>query len=215
MGGFGFPSLLDSGLFRTLGLSFLLAFSSLVSVVIIFTLFEMWRFIARNEIGARLVARYILFLLPLITVELFPATMLIAVLMTYALLARRSETIAWWASGQSVYRLMIPGLVFALAAGAGTWVVQEYLMPNANLTQDKVRARIRGGEPRGITGTGRTAVSEKLHRQLRATQKLAPCVFAEESREVPARTLRELAELTRNLLGRVLERQPRMRSTFP
>jgi LPS export ABC transporter permease LptG len=143
------------GLFRTLGLSFLLAFVSLVSVFIIFTLFEMWRFIARNGVSARLVARYILFLLPLITVELFPATMLIAVLMTYALLARRSETIAWWASGQSIYRLMLPGLFFALAAGAGTWVVQEHLMPNANLTQDKLRAQIRGGEPRAITGTGR------------------------------------------------------------
>jgi LPS export ABC transporter permease LptF/LPS export ABC transporter permease LptG len=154
VGGFGFPSLMDIGLFRSLCLSFLLAFASLVSIFIIFTLFEMWRFIARNEVGARLVARYLLFLLPLITVELFPATMLIAVLMTYALLARRSETIAWWASGQSVYRLMLPGLFFALMAGAGTWVVQEHLMPNANLTQDKLRARIRGGEPRGITGTG-------------------------------------------------------------
>ncbi|MCM3903677.1 MAG: DNA repair protein RecO [Pyrinomonadaceae bacterium] len=60
-----------------------------------------------------------------------------------------------------------------------------------------------------------TALSEKLHRQLRATQKLAPCVFAEECREVPTKTLRELAELTHSLLGRVLERQPRMRSTFP
>ena len=60
-----------------------------------------------------------------------------------------------------------------------------------------------------------TVLSEQLHRQLRATQSLAPCVFAEQSREVPARTLGELAELTHSLLGRVLERQPRMRSTFP
>jgi DNA repair protein RecO (recombination protein O) len=60
-----------------------------------------------------------------------------------------------------------------------------------------------------------TALSERLHQQLRATQKLAPCVFAEQSREVPAKTFRELAELTHSLLGRVLERQPRMRSTFP
>lgn len=151
----GFPSLLDIGLFRTLSLSFLLAFASLVSIFIIFTLFEMWRFIARNAVAPGLVARYILFLLPLITVELLPVTMLIAVLMTYALLARRSETIAWWASGQSVYRLMLPGLAFALAAGAGTWLVQEHLMPNANLKQDALRAQIRGGEPRAVTGTDR------------------------------------------------------------
>lgn len=59
------------------------------------------------------------------------------------------------------------------------------------------------------------ALSDQLHRQLRATQKLAPLVFAEESREVPAKTLQELAELTHSLLGRVLERPPRVRSTFP
>ena len=60
-----------------------------------------------------------------------------------------------------------------------------------------------------------TALSERLHQQLRATQKLAPGVFVEQSHEVPVKTLRELAELTHSLLGRVLERQPRMRSTFP
>lgn len=154
-GGWGFPSLLDTGLFRTLATSFVLGFTALVSVFIIFTLFELWRFIGSRNVAAKLVANYILFLLPLITVELFPATMLIAVLVTYAMLARHSEAIAWWASGQSVYRLMLPGLMFSLAAGAGAWVVQEQLMPYTNVRQDALRARIRGGEARAITGTGR------------------------------------------------------------
>jgi len=63
-------------------------------------------------------------------------------------------------------------------------------------------------------GTG-TALSDKLYGQLRATQKVGPYVFAEESRELPVRVLREMAELTHHLIGRVLERQPRIRSTFP
>lgn len=63
-------------------------------------------------------------------------------------------------------------------------------------------------------GAGK-ALSDKLHRQLRATQKLSPSVFVQESQQVPAETHRELAELTHSLLGRVLDRQPRMRSTFP
>ena len=100
-------------------------------------------------------ARYLLFLTPLIAVELFPATMLISVLVTYALLAKRHEAIAWWASGQSVYRLMLPGIVFALAMAFGSWLIQEYVMPGSNLRQDALRARIRGGEARAITRTGR------------------------------------------------------------
>jgi len=151
----GFPSLLDASLFRTLTISFLLAFVSLVSIFIIFTLFELWRFIGINDVPSGVVARYLLFLLPLVAVELFPAAMLITVLISYALLARRSEAVAWWASGQSVYRLMMPGLLFAVAAGAGTWLVQERLMPSANVKQEALRTRIRGGKPRAITGTGR------------------------------------------------------------
>lgn len=59
-----------------------------------------------------------------------------------------------------------------------------------------------------------TALSRRLHRQLWATQRLGPDAFAKESHEVPAGTIREIGELTHQLIGRVLERQPRVRSTF-
>lgn len=162
----GFPSLLDTSLFRTLTTSFLLGFVSLVSIFVIFTLFELWRFIGSNHVPAGVVGKYLLYLLPLVAVELFPATMLITVLITYALLARGNEAIAWWASGQSVYRLMMPGLLFAVAAGAGTWLVQEHLMPSANVKQEALRARIRGGQPRAITGTGRQWLASIENRRL-------------------------------------------------
>jgi lipopolysaccharide export system permease protein len=162
----GFPSLLDTSLFQTLAGSFLVGFISLASIFTIFTLFELWRFIGANNVPATVVAKYLLFLLPLVAVELFPATMLITVLITYALLSRRSEAIAWWASGQSVYRLMIPGLLFAIAAAAGTWLVQEHVMPPANIRQEALRSRIRGGQPRAITGTGRQWLASPENRRI-------------------------------------------------
>lgn len=152
---FGFPNLMDATLLRSLTLSFVVCFVALASIFNIFTLFELWRFIGATQAGLVLVARYLFFLLPLIAVELFPATMLISVLVTYALLAKRQEAIAWWASGQSVYRLMLPGFIFALAIAFGSWLVQERIMPSSNLKQDALRARIRGGEARAITRTGR------------------------------------------------------------
>lgn len=152
---FGFPSLMDATLLRSLLVSFIVCFVTLVAIFNIFTLFELWRFIAVTHAGTGLVARYLLFLLPLITVELFPATMLISVLVTYALLARRHEAIAWWSSGQSVYRLMLPGLCFAIVMAFGSWVIQEYVMPGTNLKQDAMRARIAGREARATTRTGR------------------------------------------------------------
>jgi lipopolysaccharide export LptBFGC system permease protein LptF len=50
---------------------------------------------------------------------------------------------------------MLPGFLFALAMGFGSWVIQEHVMPGSNLKQDALRARIRGGEARAITRTGR------------------------------------------------------------
>ncbi|HLO01201.1 MAG TPA: DNA repair protein RecO [Pyrinomonadaceae bacterium] len=58
------------------------------------------------------------------------------------------------------------------------------------------------------------ALSKTLQKQLRASQRVAPFVFAQESRALPESTHRELAELTHRLIGRVLERQPRLKSTF-
>ncbi|MEP6740993.1 MAG: DNA repair protein RecO [bacterium] len=58
------------------------------------------------------------------------------------------------------------------------------------------------------------SVSRKLQTQLRATQKLAPQNFVQASHEVSDVVHREFAELTHQLIGRVLERQPRLRSTF-
>ena len=62
-------------------------------------------------------------------------------------------------------------------------------------------------------GQGRR-VSKKLQAQLQASQKLAPLKFVQASHEVSDTVGKEFAELTHQLIGRVLERQPRLRSTF-
>jgi DNA repair protein RecO (recombination protein O) len=59
-------------------------------------------------------------------------------------------------------------------------------------------------------GRGRS-VSKHLHAQLRTAEKLAPAKFAEGAREVSKETKREMAELTFQIIGRVLERMPRIR----
>src|SRR5260370_21590835 len=139
-----FPSLLDLSLLRALGISFVIGVLALVMIFNIFTIFELWRFIASNAATLKVVGQYLFYLFPLVSVELFPGSVLVAVLMTYALTARRREAVAWWASGQSVYRLMLPGLAFALLIGFVSWSIQERVMPEANVRQDNLRAKIKG-----------------------------------------------------------------------
>ncbi len=56
-----------------------------------------------------------------------------------------------------------------------------------------------------------SAVSKRLRAQLQATEKVSPAKFAEGAREVAKDTKREMAELTFHIIGRVLERMPRVR----
>ena len=58
------------------------------------------------------------------------------------------------------------------------------------------------------------AMSKTLHAQLRTVEKLSPTKFTEESRGMPKETKREMAELTHQIITRVLERLPRVRPTF-
>lgn len=150
-----FPSLLDLSIVRTMSISFLFGFVALVAVFNIFTVFELWHFIASNRAGVRLVAQYLFYLLPLVSVEIFPGSVLVAALLTYALIARRREAVAWWASGESVYRLMLPGLAFAISIAACSWFIQERIMPPANVRQDSLRARIKGNIAQLTTGSER------------------------------------------------------------
>jgi len=150
-----FPTLLDLNFVRTMGFSFLLGFVALVGIFNIFTIFDLWRFIAATGAGTKLIAQYLFYLLPLVSVELFPGSMLVAALLTYALVAKRREAVAWWASGQSVYRLMMPGLAFAVFIAAGSWFIQERVMPQANVRQDSLRARIRGSIAQVANGSER------------------------------------------------------------
>ena len=154
-----FPTLLDTSIVRTMLISFLFGFLVLVILFDVFTSFELWRFVTTRGGGVRLLGQYLFYLMPLVSVELFPGSVLVASLLTYALIARRREAVAWWASGQSVYRLMLPGLVFAIAVAGGLWLIEERVMPAANVRQDDLRARIRGnitqstGERRWLVST--------------------------------------------------------------
>jgi len=56
-----------------------------------------------------------------------------------------------------------------------------------------------------------SAVSGRLRTHLRTTEKLSPARFAEGAREVPNDTKKEMAELMFQMIGRVLERTPRVR----
>lgn len=146
--------LMDRGIIFSLFLYFSTALFVLVGVFLIFTVFELLRFLAVSGAGAGVVARYLWYLVPLAGLSVTPVCALLAVLVTYSLMARRRETVAWWACGQSLYRMALPACAFAALLSWGYWVVQERVLPPANQRQDALRLQIRGGPSRAALSGG-------------------------------------------------------------
>lgn len=151
--------LLDKSIFKALATNFLLVVSSLVAIFLVFTLFELLRFIAVNRTGTSVIIRYILFLLPFACLAVTPVGTLLASLITFALMVRRNEAVAWWSSGQSVFRFILPCIFFAVLLGAGVWLVQNEVMPEANRRQNALRGVIRSGGAQTEAQRGRRWVS--------------------------------------------------------
>lgn len=149
---YGLLGLLDRSVLRTLTGNFVLAQLTLIGIFLIFTLFELLRFATTAKLG--LLARYLFFLIPLAGTSITPVSVLVSVLVSYALLARRREAVAWWAGGQSTYRLSVPGLIFAVLVGLGLWQVEERVLPPANLRQESLRTRIRTTATQSVTAVG-------------------------------------------------------------
>lgn len=161
-----FLGLLDRDLLRSLISNFLLSFAGLTLIFLVFTLFELLRYVVQSRTGYYLVAQYMLFLLPYVWVILIPIGTLLAVMITFALLVRRGEALVWWASGQSTFRLILPCVIFAAVLALAHWFLQENLMPAANRRQNALRAQIKGGISQSETSRGRFWVTNPEARQI-------------------------------------------------
>jgi lipopolysaccharide export LptBFGC system permease protein LptF len=126
---------------------FLLTFSFLTFIYLIFTVFELWKFVAELKSGSELLAKYLIFLLPYVYIQLAPSALMIAILTTFVIKSRQNEVVTWMAAGQSVFRLLMPCFFLMTAIGFINWELQEKLLPTTNQTQDKLREQIRS---RGI-----------------------------------------------------------------
>lgn len=147
-GGALIRGLLNKSVLADLTRYFVGTFVVLTFIFLVFTLFELLRFIVINAASGWLVAKYLLFLLPLVSVTVAPMSVLLTVLITYSVMVRRSELVAWWGSGQSIYRIVMPAIFFAGLVAACFWLLQERVMPTANRRQNQLRAQIRGGGAR-------------------------------------------------------------------
>lgn len=133
----------DFDLITSIAKYYLLTLGFLTAVFLIFTAFELWKFAGTIDGGIVLLLKYLFYLLPFVYIQLAPSAAMIATLATYVIKSRQNEIVIWTSTGQSVYRLFLPCLVFMLALGGVNFIVQEYVAPGSNQIQDELRVKIR------------------------------------------------------------------------
>lgn len=156
---------------------FLLSLSFLVTVFVIFTAFDLWKFAGTIDGGIALLTKYLFFLMPFMYLQIAPSAAMIATLATYVIKSRQNEIVTWTSAGQSVYRLLLPCFLATAVLGMINWQVQERILPAANKRQDAVRSLIRNrGVPVDVSGRSWVANENRIYSFTPASESEPPAV---------------------------------------
>ena len=139
-----FPALLDRYLIRRLIAPLLLVLLSTIALYIVVDLTEHAGDMAKNKAPATVILAYYWNLMPQVTIDVLPFGMLIAVLILLTALERQQELTALKGAGISLYRLMVPALLVAVAGGVAMWLLAEHVVPGANRTKEQLLDVIEG-----------------------------------------------------------------------
>jgi LPS export ABC transporter permease LptF/LPS export ABC transporter permease LptG len=156
-----FPRLMDIYLLRRFLSNFALLMVAFVSLLQVFTFFELLDDIARHGVPFLTVVKYFWYLTPYLLYQLTPLGALVAVLVTLGVMSKNNEIVACKAGGISLYRLALPLLLGGLTLAAAMIVFDDTYLPFANQRQDALRNQIKGKPAQTYTRPQRWIFGEK------------------------------------------------------
>ncbi|NEO84204.1 MAG: YjgP/YjgQ family permease [Spirulina sp. SIO3F2] len=113
------PFLFGVGLFSSLGIA-------------VGVLFDLVRRVTEFGLPITLALKVAFFSTPQFICYAFPMSLLLATLMTYSRLAADSELVAMRSVGVSVYRIVLPGVIFSLLVTGLTFWFNDWVVPESN-----------------------------------------------------------------------------------
>jgi LPS export ABC transporter permease LptG len=144
------PRILDKYVVREFLKIFFLVLAGFVSLILVFTVFDLLKDILSHDIGWSIVGQYLINLAPSILYQTTPLAVLIAVLVTFGVLNRNSEIIAMKACGISLYRLVVPIVSIAAILSLSLFLFDQFYLPQANRKQEALRNIIKGKPPQTV-----------------------------------------------------------------
>jgi len=141
------PKVLDSYVSRGFFVYFVWSTLVCYSLFVLLTLFDLLDEIIRNRIPVVVIIRYFLFLTPQILIYVVPMGVLLAILILFGILEKGSEVTAMKAGGWSLYRIAMPVFLISCFLSTNLYLMQDYVLPYANIRQDTLRNQIKGRPP--------------------------------------------------------------------
>jgi LPS export ABC transporter permease LptG/LPS export ABC transporter permease LptF len=138
------PQLLDTYVLSSYLLYFLVFLAAFVLMTEVYTFFELLSDIIKNKIPMSRVLTYLYYLAPMLLYDSAPLSAMVAVLVTFGVLTKRNEIVAFKTCGVSLHRLSAPVLIASLLIGGALFAFDYYYVPEANRRQDAIRAEIKG-----------------------------------------------------------------------
>jgi LPS export ABC transporter permease LptF/LPS export ABC transporter permease LptG len=139
-----FPTILDDYVLRDFSFYLALIIAAFLTLLLVFTLFELLGDILRNQVSPLTVGEYLLNVAPYFLYNTTPLCMLLAVLVTFGLLQRSNEITAIKATGISLYRIVVPVLIAATLVAGILFLSDQIYLPYTNKRQDALRNHIKG-----------------------------------------------------------------------
>ncbi|MEP7364394.1 MAG: LptF/LptG family permease [Acidobacteriota bacterium] len=138
------PGVIDTYVLSEFLFYFAMLLTSFVLMAHVFIFFELLSDIFAHAIPWQKVATYHFYLTPMLVYDSAPMSVLVAVLVTFGILAKNNEVTAMKACGVSLYRMAMPILVTATVMSGALFAFDHYYIPDANRVQDGIFNEIKG-----------------------------------------------------------------------
>ncbi len=134
------PKILDRYIIREVMNFVALTVAALTIMLIMETLFELMEMLINKKVAWPYVAKLLIYRLPAFLVMTFPMSLLGSSELAIARFSTDGEIIAMRAGGVSLRRIMVPFLAVALAVSVLAFVINDYVVPEANhISQNIIR----------------------------------------------------------------------------
>jgi len=139
--------LLDRYVAMTYARVFGLCAVAMLAIFYIATFIDLSDKVFKGDATFRMLATYLWYATPQFVYYVLPLSVLMATLVTIAVLTKSSELVVMKACGISLYRVALPLMVCACLAGGALLVLEEGLLGAANRRAEPLKRVMRGGAP--------------------------------------------------------------------